>query len=184
MTAEAHADPARRRLKDRVESVGGVPALVRDRHLTVIASNPLARALSPGFTEGVNLARFTFIDSAGYEGAECWGAATAEVAAMLRASLDQHADDTPFRTVVGELSATSAPFSEQWAAEAAPSRRGVARFLDTMVGDLTLVYSEEWIDDAQDEALLVLRPADSEAEGRLEELAVLVDSAPDRPAAR
>jgi hypothetical protein len=167
-----HHDPES--LRARVESADGVPALVRDRHLTVLASNALARAISPAFAEGVNLARYAFVDSADYAGADGWDAATTQIAAMLRESLDNHREDDPFRRIVGELSATSATFSEAWADEAAPAQQGVATFLDTPVGELTLVYREEWIDDTQAEALMLLFGVDSEAEAKLATLASIV----------
>lgn len=161
-------------LRARVDSVEGVPALVRDRHLTVLASNSLARAISPAFVEGVNLARFAFVDSADHAGANGWNAATTQIAAMLRESLDNHQVDELFRRIVGELSATSATFSEAWAEESAPAQQGVVTFLDTPVGELTLAYREQWLGDGQAEALMVLFGVDSEADAKLATLASVV----------
>ncbi|MFG6477151.1 hypothetical protein ACFXP7_12265 [Microbacterium sp. P06] len=163
-------------LRARVDSLERVPALVRDRHLSVLASNALARSLSPGFAEGVNLARYAFIESADCAGASGWDAATSQIAAMLRESLDNHQGDGPFRRIVGELSATSAAFSEAWADEAPPARQGVATFLDTEVGDLTLLYREEWLDDSQAEALMLLFGVDSDNAEKLEALASIIDN--------
>lgn len=171
MSRDDHRPETARALVDSVE---GVPVLVRDRHLTVVASNALARALSPGFVEGTNLARYTFVDSAGYAGAACWDVLAGQVAAMLRESLDHHHEDAPFRHLVGELSATSATFSAAWADEKAPARQGVARFLGTPVGDMTLAYREEWIDDTQADALMMLAGVDAESEARLARLASIV----------
>lgn len=164
-------------LRSRVDSLEHVPALVRDRHLTVLASNALARALSPGFAEGVNLARYAFIDSAAHAGAHGWDAATSQIAAMLRESLDHHQVDDTFRRIIGELSATSATFSEAWADEVPPARQGVATFLCTEVGELTLAYREEWLDDTQAEALISLFGVDSDNEEKLGTLASTIGSA-------
>jgi len=161
-------------LRAHVSSFAGAPVLVRDRHLTVLASNPLARAISPAFAVGVNLARYAFVDAAGHAGNDGWDAATTQIAAMLRESLDRHREDGPFRRIVGELSAMSASFSEAWAAEAAPARQGEATFLGTAVGELRLVYREEWVDDTHAEALMLLFGADSEAEAKLTTLASIV----------
>ena len=166
--------PGAETLRDRVESVEGAPALVRDRHLTVLASNALARALSPAFAEGVNLARFAFVDSADHAGAKGWDAATTQIAAMLRESLDTHREDEPFRRIVGELSATSATFTEAWADEIPPAQQGVVTFLETPVGELALAYREEWLDNTQAEALMLLFGVDPEAVTRLATLASLV----------
>ena len=50
----------------------GVPALVRDEHLTVVASNPLARAVSAAFNEGVNIAKYTFLNEWSEEATTDW----------------------------------------------------------------------------------------------------------------
>ncbi|MFJ2369868.1 hypothetical protein [Microbacterium sp. NPDC087665] len=161
-------------LRARVESLADRPALIRDRHLTVLASNTMARALSPGFDEGVNLARYAFIDAVDHAGDAGWYESTSQIAAMLRDSLDIHRDDAPFRRIVGELSARSPQFSVAWADEAAPARQGEVTFVDTAVGDLTLVYREEWLDDTQAEAIMLLSGVDAASETKLDALASIL----------
>jgi hypothetical protein len=157
-----------------MERLRAVPALVRDRHLTVIASNPLAKALSPSFEEGVNLARFTFIDAAVESGEPCWVEATHAVAAMLRESLDAHDEDAPFRGLVGELSAKSARFSEAWADDSQSEHAGTATFVHDVLGAMTLGYREHWLDDSRDAAVIVWRGETDEAAERLSRLSELV----------
>jgi MmyB-like transcription regulator ligand binding domain len=154
-----------------------VPALLRDRHLTVVAANPLARALSPSFAEGMNLARSTFLDAASYAEEHCWSDAAGQVAALLRDSLDQHEEDAPFRSLVGELSAKSSDFSRVWATETRPTRTGTATFIDTAAGDITLRYRDLMIDETHDDVLMVWHGEGPEATGRLERLAALTDPA-------
>jgi len=116
------------------------PAFVGDRHLTVVAANELARAISPGFVEGVNLVRFAFLDQSGNEPwPECSQNAR-QVAALLRESLDRNPDDSSYREIVGELSAKSRDFSSAWAEERPSTASGWARFRNDVVGDLTLSY--------------------------------------------
>ena len=152
----------------------GVPALIRDRHLTVIAANPLARALSPSFEPGVNLARFTFLDAARFDRDGSHEEFRTQVAAMLRDSLDQHEEDAPFRGLVGELSARSLPFAEAWATEVRARRSGSATFDHTAVGSITLGYRELWIDGTYDDVLMLWRCEDSESRHKLGELARLL----------
>jgi hypothetical protein len=151
-----------------------VPALIRDRHLTVVAANPLARALSPSFEPGVNLARFTFIDAAPFERDGLHEEFRTQVAAMLRDSLDQHEEDAPFRDLVGELSARSLPFAEAWATEVRPRRSGSATFEHTAVGSITLGYREMWIDSTYDDVLMLWRCEDAESWRQIWELVRLL----------
>jgi hypothetical protein len=162
---------AREWISTLIDDWPGVPALIRDRHLTVVAANPLARALTSSFTPGANLARSTFLDAAGRSNEPCWAAVTTQVAAMLRDSLDHHHGDGEFRGLVGELSAKSSDFSDAWAAETRPTGTGVATFVGSTVGDLTLSYRELWIDESHEHALMLWRSASATAAQQLRALA-------------
>jgi hypothetical protein len=172
---EAMNEAERSGVRALIDGWHHVPAVLRDRHLTVVASNALARALSPSFAEGTNLARFTFLDAASYEDERCWTETAEQVAAMLRDSLDQHEEDGPFRRLVGELSAKSARFSRAWASEDRPEPTGAATFVGTAAGDLRLQYRHLWVDEAHDDVLVVWHGDDPEAVGRLEALADLAE---------
>jgi len=151
-----------------------VPAVLRDRHLTVIASNPLARALSPSYTAGVNLARFTFLDAAVFSDLPCWPEVSGQVAAMLRDSLEQHEEDARFRDIVGELSAKSTDFSEMWAHDARPTDTGTANYRHDAVGEFTLSYRQLWVAEDHDDVLMVWRPTDSASRTALSILGAIV----------
>jgi len=152
----------------------GVPALLRDRHLTVVASNALARALSPGYAEGVNIARFTFLDSAAFSDDPCWPEVSGQVGAMLRDSLEQHEEDARFRDIVGELSAKSHQFSAVWAQGARPSATGTANYFHSAVGSFTLGYRQLWVAEDHDDVLMVWRPVDAASRAALERLSGIV----------
>ncbi|MET0862915.1 MAG: hypothetical protein ABWZ98_01140, partial [Nakamurella sp.] len=152
--------PRRMEIRTMLHAWRTVPAILRDRHLTVIASNPLAEAVSPALREGVNLARFTFIDSAVDHRLPCWKAAATQVAAMLRDSLDQHDEDDLFIDIVGELSAKSREFAEAWAAESRPAYSGTNVLFNELVGEMRLTYQQLWVPDDYDDAILVWRPVD------------------------
>jgi hypothetical protein len=91
--------------RDLVQSWSHTPAVLVDRHLNVLVSNPLARALSDSFIETTNLAQFTFLHPDVVRDAACWDDTAVQVAALLRDSLDQHDEDRAFLSIVGELAA-------------------------------------------------------------------------------
>lgn len=156
-----------------------VPALVRDRQLTVVASNRLAQALSPAFQEGVNLARFTFLDSVEYEDDVEWAEQAAEVAAMLRVAVDTEKQDPQFRRLVGELSARSAKFARTWATSRLPRTEGLQSY-PTAVGSITVRYREDWVDSSRDHATLTFSPVDAAAAQQLRALSAFLLTDPFR----
>ena len=170
-------DPDRERawIVTAIDAWSNVPALIRDRHLTVVAANPLARALSRCFLPGVNLARFAFLVAIEFERDGSHEHLRSEVAAMLRDSLDQHEEDAPFRELVGELSARSPAFARAWATEVRPRRSGSATFEDTPVGSIALAFREVWIDRTHDDVLMLWRGEDASSAERLRELARSVE---------
>ena len=159
-------ESARRRaeIREFLDSWHGFPAFLRDRYLTVVASNELARLLSPSFEVGVNLARFTFLESAGEVCNPEWAETAAAVAAELRDSVDQHEHDGAFREIVGELSAKSRTFAEVWAGEAPAKVSGSAWFDNELVGPITLAYQQLRVPENYDDVLVVWRPADAQSQ--------------------
>ncbi|WP_156465936.1 MULTISPECIES: MmyB family transcriptional regulator [unclassified Rathayibacter] len=152
------------------------PAVLLDRHLEVLSATPLARALSPALVEGVNIARFTFLDPQAQQDRACWRNAADEITALLSDSLDRHEGDRGFRSVVGELSARSPRFATTWAVGARAAGSGSVRFLDTAVGTVPLGYRVTRLDD--EHTLLVFEPADAAARDALGRLALTVREPP------
>ena len=157
---------ARRRaeIREFLDSWHTFPAVLRDRYLTVVASNEVARLLSPSFEVGVNLVRSTFLDPAVDHDTREWSATATAVVAELRDSVDQHADDAEFRTMVGELSAMSRSFAEAWALETPAEVAGVAGFLNDIVGPMNLAYQQLRVPEEYDDVLVVWRPTDAESQ--------------------
>lgn len=152
--------------------------MLLDRHLRVLSATPLARALSPHFLEGADLARSTLLDSIDLQDLPCWREAAEQVTALLSASLDRHDGDREFRSIVGELSVSSPAFAAAWARDAPVRGSGAVRFLDTAVGAVPLDY--RLIRPPQDDecTLLLFEPADLAARRALERLAVTVREPP------
>lgn len=141
-----------------------VPAILYDRRLQVLDATPLARALSPAFAPGVNLARFAFLSPERNAEHPRWREMSAVVAGLLRDSLDQHDEDRASQRIVGELSAKSREFSEIWAApEMLPRTSGYIEFEGTAVGTVRTDYTVLNVPDYEDNALMVFVPVDEEA---------------------
>jgi hypothetical protein len=145
-----------------LSSWAGTPAFLCDRHFTVVASNEAARALSPAFAEGMNLARFTFLEAELDRDHVMYDSAANQVAALLRESLDQHhGDDLSFREIVGDLSVMSADFAAAWADDSlSANSSGVVDFPDTAVGNVRMGYQVLRVPENEEDCLLVWTAAD------------------------
>ncbi|BEP13127.1 helix-turn-helix transcriptional regulator [Acidothermaceae bacterium B102] len=119
--------------------VVGLPAFVEGRYFDVLASNALARALSPNLQEGENRLRAVFLDPAEQALYPDWEQATAGLVAGFRESVGTDVDDPRFVQLVGELSLSSDRFRQLWARHDVHTREGMpTRLHHPQVGDLTL----------------------------------------------
>lgn len=159
-------------LERLIAPFGAAPAVVRDRHLDVLASTEPARRLSAAFEPGVNIARFTFLNPIVSDSTGNWGEVAAQVAGALRRSLEEHLEDAGFRTLVGELAARSEAFNRAW--EVAPARPAGSGGFDLdhpVVGRLRLTYQEFAVLGPEPGLVLaVWYPADAESADRLARL--------------
>jgi hypothetical protein len=172
MHADDVVNESRSELRAIVSSWSGVPAILCDRHLAVVVSNTAARALSPAFAEGVNLARFTFLAPGVNRDHPMYDRAATQVAALLRDSLNQRGEDNiSFRDIVGDLSVLSADFSTAWANDSFPARAsGVIDFVDTAEGIVRLVYQVLYVPNIEGDCLIVWGAADKESSRALARL--------------
>lgn len=115
-----------------------MPAIVASRCLEVLAANPLARALSPGFTPGRNFLRWRLLEPAARDFFVDWDESTDVVVSGLREAAGSDPDDPRLRALVEELSGTSARFRELWARAEVGYRTGVIHMRHPDVGDLYL----------------------------------------------
>jgi hypothetical protein len=94
--------------------MASVPVFARDRHLTIVASNARARAMSIALQPGTNLLRWFFLSD---DQPDCALAPELPdtLVALLHDSLEQHDEDGQFRALVGELAAQNGAFSRIWA---------------------------------------------------------------------
>jgi transcriptional regulator with XRE-family HTH domain len=115
-----------------------MPAIVASRCLDVLAANPVARALSPGFTPGLNFLRWRLLEPAAREFFVDWDEATDVAVSGLREAAGSDPDDPRLRALVGELSAASARFRELWARAEVGYRPDVVHIRHPDIGDVYL----------------------------------------------
>ena len=134
------------------------PALLLNRRLDMLATNPLAGALYRGFTNTDNLARMTFLDPAGLAFFADWHRAAEACVANLRLALGYDAHDHAALALVKELSAGSAHFDSLWARHDVRGKTREAKtFLHPEVGPLTLEFISFDVRSAPGQQLIVYR---------------------------
>ncbi|MGC5222592.1 helix-turn-helix transcriptional regulator [Micromonospora sp. DT81.3] len=117
-------------------------AVVHNRYIDVLATNALARALSPNYRIGVNNLVSLLTDPADEELHEGWDALTTRSVALLRSMFGQRADDPHLRALAAELSARSDRFSELWARnDVVQTSSGTHVLRHPQAGRLTLHYA-------------------------------------------
>jgi transcriptional regulator with XRE-family HTH domain len=161
------------------------PAYVQGRRLDVLAANPLATALSPLFTPGVNLLRAAFLDpTVRTLFGDHWESLAHNTIAGLRALIGPDVDD-PLNELVGELSVRSDHFRTLWARHDIRARisGGRRHMHHPQVGELELHYEHLQVSGTDGQTLIIYH-ADpgSRTEQALALLATLpADRSPSNP---
>jgi transcriptional regulator with XRE-family HTH domain len=91
------------------------PAVVHDRHLDILAANPIAIALTPAFRPGANAVRAMFLEPQFRELYEDWEEAASTAVARLRTLVGREVNDPRFCALASELSERSDDFRRMWA---------------------------------------------------------------------
>jgi transcriptional regulator with XRE-family HTH domain len=136
----------------------GTPAFVQGRRLDVLAANPLATALSPQFTPGVNLLRAAFLDPAVRTlYGDHWESLAHSTIAGVRALLGPEVDDPVLNELVGELSVRSDHFRTLWARHDIRARisGGTRHMHHPEVGELELHYENLQIAGTDGQTLII-----------------------------
>jgi transcriptional regulator with XRE-family HTH domain len=119
--------------------VVGVPAVIEDRYLDILASNALARVLDPTLVVGENRLRSVFLDPAVQALHTEWESICGSLVAAFRTSVGSDTDDPRFVELVGELSLASERFRQLWARHDVKALAGGTMLLDhPQVGPLVL----------------------------------------------
>jgi transcriptional regulator with XRE-family HTH domain len=119
------------------------PALVHGRHMTTLAANSMAVALSPFFAPGVNTLRAAFLEPEMRELYRDWDEMTAKTVAYLRSIIGGAVDDPRLAELIGELSLRSERFRMLWARQDVRQKTsGSVRMLHPQIGSLDLHYEK------------------------------------------
>ncbi|MGV9213947.1 helix-turn-helix transcriptional regulator [Micromonospora sp. RB23] len=149
-----------------------IPAFVEGRAFDVLASNPMAVALSPRLRPGENRLRSLLLDPEERAFHQDWTKATANFIAALRATIGDDIDNPRFVELVGELALSSERFRALWARHDVRSLDGGTTTVHhPVVGDLRLHRDKLPIEDV---ILVVYYPdKDSDSDEKLRLLAAL-----------
>jgi transcriptional regulator with XRE-family HTH domain len=156
-----------------------LPAFVEGRHFDVLATNPMATALSPRLVPGRNRLRDVFLDQAEQALYPDWEHASRHLVAGFRESVGTDTSDPRCVELVGELSLASERFRQLWARHDVQTREGAAVTMDhPVVGPLTLNREKLMIGGAAGQLLVIYHPDPAtEAAEKLQLLASI--TAPD-----
>ena len=126
-----------------LDSFVGVPAVVTNERLDVIAANALGEAFfAPHFDDParpVNNARFAFLNPRAKDFYVDWDRIADDTVAILRAQAGRDPYDKRLSDLVGELSTRSDDFRVRWARhDVKLHNNGTKQFRHPVVGDLTL----------------------------------------------
>jgi transcriptional regulator with XRE-family HTH domain len=137
------------------------PAFIEGRYFDIVASNGLARALSPRLAPGGNQLRDLFLQPAEQALHPDWKSVSECFVANLRQAVGNDLDDPRYLELTAELSAHSGHFRELWARYEVRSQRGTPiRFDHPQVGPLTL-NRERLAIGGTEELMLVVYHADA-----------------------
>ncbi|MEU1805671.1 transcriptional regulator [Streptomyces sp. NPDC019937] len=145
------------------------PAVVLGRRLTVLAHNPLGRALFEGHAHSGDLLRLVFLDPDAEDFYPEWERVAVSTVAGLRAAVGTDYHDPRLTEVVGELSLRSEAFRRLWARhDIRRKTQETKRFRHPVVGELTLDYESLTVNGAPGQQLVVYQAApDSPSEHAL-----------------
>ncbi|TLM75531.1 helix-turn-helix domain-containing protein [Pseudarthrobacter sp. NamB4] len=154
------AQGVRPALRQLLDAMGDVPALVLGRRSDVLAGNRMAFLLFADFpalpASERNLARWIILDPAARELFRDWKTVAAEAAGALRLDVGRHPNDAQANQLVGELAVHSEQFRQWWAGHRVATRSaGSVRLHHAAVGDLELNFENLALPDGPDQTLRV-----------------------------
>ncbi|WP_104089606.1 helix-turn-helix transcriptional regulator [Arthrobacter sp. GMC3] len=149
--------PAMRQL---LEAVGEVPAVVLGRRTDVLASNRMARLLFADFPamtrEHRNYTRWIMLDPAARVLFRDWHGAASDAVAALRADIGRHPGDPAATALVGELAVNSEEFRQWWARHTVARRSsGTLALHHGVVGDVELDFEHLLLPDDPEQSLRI-----------------------------
>ncbi|KZM74399.1 helix-turn-helix transcriptional regulator [Nocardia terpenica] len=143
-----------------LDGLTGMPALVMDRRMDILAWNQLATELFVNFAElpaaERNMVRLLFLDPRVRSRYRDWAAVAADAVARVRTAAAEYPDDTRLTTLIGELSIRDADFRRWWGGRAVRSAEsGRKVFAHPTAGDLELDWQALRFTNRADQTLIV-----------------------------
>ncbi|MFI7611111.1 helix-turn-helix transcriptional regulator [Nonomuraea terrae] len=147
------------RLRQLLDTMPDIPAMVLHRRMDVLAWNRGAAALLTDFgalpPAQRNLIRLTFLDDAFRSLYADWPRAARECVAVLRMEAGRTPDDPALSALVGELSVRDPDFRTWWAAHQVRGPRQLTKtYRHPVVGALTLDVQQFSVDTHPDQLLI------------------------------
>ena len=154
------AQGVRPALRQLLDAVGNVPALILGRRTDVLAGNRLAFLMLADFpampVAERNLTRWVILDPLARDLFRDWETVAAEAVGTLRADIGRHPNDPQANQLVGELAVQSEHFRQWWAGHRlATGSAGSVRLHHPAVGDLELNFEDLTLPDDPDQVLRV-----------------------------
>lgn len=135
------------------------PAFIEGRYFDILASNRLAKALSPRLDVGGNQLRDMFLDPSEQALHPDWETVAECFIANLRQAVGSDVDNPRFIDLVGELSLASPYFRQLWARHEVRGQKGTPMRLNhPQVGEMTLNRERLAISGADHLMLVVYHP--------------------------
>lgn len=149
--------PIRRGVRQLLESVHDVPAIVVDYRMVIATANALGVAVF-GLTDDPrsrDRARQFFLDPESRTFFPDWATDAESVTAELRVQAARHPDDEWLAALIRELRATSAEFRALWADHTVKEKtQGLKRINHPIVGELVFTYERLALADDDEQALI------------------------------
>ncbi len=154
------AQGVRPALRQLLEAVGDIPALVLGRRTDVLAGNRMAYLLFTDFRDlpahERNLTRWLVLDPGSRKLFRDWKTVAADAAGALRVDVGRHPNDPEANQLVGELAVHSEHFRHWWAGHRVATRSaGSVRLHHPGIGDLELNFENLVLPDDPDQTLRV-----------------------------
>ncbi len=159
-TIPTPAQRVRPAMRQLLEAVGEVPAVVLGRRTDVLATNRMARLLFAEFPamarEQRNYTRWIMLDPGARVLFRDWHGAASDAVAALRADVGRHPGDPAATALVGELAVNSEEFRQWWARHTvARKSSGTLDLHHELVGDLSLDFEHLILPDDPDQSLRI-----------------------------
>lgn len=147
-------------MRQLLDAVGEVPAVVLGRRTDVLASNRMARLLFADFPamarEQRNYTRWIMLDPGARVLFRDWHAAASDAVAALRADIGRHPGDPAATALVGELAVNSEEFRQWWARHTVTRKSsGTLHLHHGVVGDVEVDFEHLLLPDDPEQSLRI-----------------------------